>query len=188
MSTKQSGSGTAARGKSASYWRRYTAGVEPKGLRSLVDRDAPRVYSVLMRDRERPKQLRGTARNFFVDARLLFESISEKLPPARAIVSMGVHLNFKTNPKTEYPKGEYLADFLTDHADLRHRRAIEDHDTHRARIHDVEKLLLGVGREGESRGHRDGGVRVVRQAFGRRRRPCCDLFRACPRVRRWRCS
>lgn len=93
MSTKQSGSGTAARGKSASYWRRYTAGVEPKGLRSLVDRDAPRVYSVLMRDRERPKQLRGTARNFFVDARLLFESISEKLPPARRLI-FGLSLLF----------------------------------------------------------------------------------------------
>ncbi len=33
-----------------------------------------------------------------------------------AIVSMGVHFNFKTNPKTDYPKGEYLADFLTDKA------------------------------------------------------------------------
>jgi arylsulfatase A-like enzyme len=33
-----------------------------------------------------------------------------------AIESMGVHFDFKTNPPTEYPKGEYLADFLTDHA------------------------------------------------------------------------
>jgi arylsulfatase A-like enzyme len=33
-----------------------------------------------------------------------------------AIVSAGVHFNFKTNPKTDYPKGEYLADFLTDKA------------------------------------------------------------------------
>ena len=33
-----------------------------------------------------------------------------------AIVSMGVHVNFATNPKTEYPKGQYLADFLTDKA------------------------------------------------------------------------
>lgn len=33
-----------------------------------------------------------------------------------AIVSMGQHFDFKTNPKTEYPKGTYLADFLTDHA------------------------------------------------------------------------
>lgn len=33
-----------------------------------------------------------------------------------AIVSMGQHFNFATNPKTEYPKGQYLADFLTDRA------------------------------------------------------------------------
>ncbi len=33
-----------------------------------------------------------------------------------AIVSMGVHFNFKTNPTVEYPKGQYLADFLTDKA------------------------------------------------------------------------
>src|SRR5215469_103125 len=29
---------------------------------------------------------------------------------------MGAHFNFKTNPPVEYPKGQYLADFLTDHA------------------------------------------------------------------------
>ena len=33
-----------------------------------------------------------------------------------AIVSMGVHFNFATNPKTPYPKEQYLADFLTDRA------------------------------------------------------------------------
>jgi arylsulfatase A-like enzyme len=33
-----------------------------------------------------------------------------------AIVSMGQHFDFKTNPDTEYPKGQYLADFLTDRA------------------------------------------------------------------------
>jgi arylsulfatase A-like enzyme len=33
-----------------------------------------------------------------------------------AIVSMGAHFDFATNPKTEYPKGQYLADFLTDKA------------------------------------------------------------------------
>lgn len=33
-----------------------------------------------------------------------------------AIVSMGVHFDFKTNPMTDYPKGQYLADFLTDKA------------------------------------------------------------------------
>jgi arylsulfatase A-like enzyme len=33
-----------------------------------------------------------------------------------AIVSNGRHFDFDTNPKTEYPKGQYLADFLTDKA------------------------------------------------------------------------
>jgi arylsulfatase A-like enzyme len=33
-----------------------------------------------------------------------------------AIVSQGEHFNFSTSPKTEYPEGQYLADFLTDKA------------------------------------------------------------------------
>ena len=33
-----------------------------------------------------------------------------------AIVSMGKHFDFDTQPKVEYPKGAYLADFLTDNA------------------------------------------------------------------------
>src|ERR1051325_4594109 len=33
-----------------------------------------------------------------------------------AIVSMGRHFDFETNPKTDYPQGTYLADFLTDKA------------------------------------------------------------------------
>jgi arylsulfatase A-like enzyme len=33
-----------------------------------------------------------------------------------AIVSMGQHFDFGTIPKTDYPKGQYLADFLTDKA------------------------------------------------------------------------
>ena len=32
------------------------------------------------------------------------------------IVSMGRHFDFATSPKTDYPEGEYLADFLTDRA------------------------------------------------------------------------
>lgn len=34
-----------------------------------------------------------------------------------AIVSMGKHFNFATNPKVSVPPGAYLADFLTDHAE-----------------------------------------------------------------------
>ena len=45
----------------------------------------------------------------------------EHHPSARgfdeAIVSQGAHFDFKTNPKTDYPKGQYLADFLTDQAE-----------------------------------------------------------------------
>lgn len=33
-----------------------------------------------------------------------------------AIETSGVHFDFKTTPKTDYPKGQYLADFLTEHA------------------------------------------------------------------------
>ncbi|HEY7155910.1 MAG TPA: sulfatase [Gemmataceae bacterium] len=33
-----------------------------------------------------------------------------------AIVSMGRHFDFQTNPKVDVPPGAYLADFLTDHA------------------------------------------------------------------------
>ena len=33
-----------------------------------------------------------------------------------AIVSMGAHFDFATSPPTDYPKGQYLADFLTDKA------------------------------------------------------------------------
>lgn len=33
-----------------------------------------------------------------------------------AIVSMGRHFDFETNPPVDYPQGEYLADFLTDRA------------------------------------------------------------------------
>ena len=33
-----------------------------------------------------------------------------------AIVSMGKHFDFETNPPVAYPKGQYLADFLTDKA------------------------------------------------------------------------
>jgi arylsulfatase A-like enzyme len=33
-----------------------------------------------------------------------------------AIVSMGQHFDFRTNPETEHPRGEYLADFISDRA------------------------------------------------------------------------
>lgn len=52
---------------------------------------------------------------------------AEHHPAARgfdeAIVSDGVHFKFGTNPKTPYPEGQYLADFLTERAeDFIHRK------------------------------------------------------------------
>ncbi len=44
-----------------------------------------------------------------------------------AIVSMGRHFDFKTNPKVDVPEGTYLADFLTD------RALISSNDTRKAR-------------------------------------------------------
>jgi arylsulfatase A-like enzyme len=41
-----------------------------------------------------------------------------------AIVSAGEHFDFKTDPKVEYPEGQYLADFLTE-------RALEFIETHK---------------------------------------------------------
>ena len=68
------------------FVRDYTRGMEDEGLKRVFDRDAQRVYSVLMRDRDvaaRPK--RGLRRVVF-DAKLLFLSISEKLTPGRRLL------------------------------------------------------------------------------------------------------
>lgn len=43
-----------------------------------------------------------------------------------AIVAQGEHFNFATNPKTTYPEGTYLADFLTDKAEDFIRRHKEE--------------------------------------------------------------
>jgi sigma-B regulation protein RsbU (phosphoserine phosphatase) len=68
------------------FVRDYTAGVGPGELRRLVDRDASRVYSVLMRDRPTEgRELRGVKR-VLRDAKLLFLSVSEKLTPGRRLL------------------------------------------------------------------------------------------------------
>ncbi|MCU0871288.1 MAG: sulfatase [Pirellulaceae bacterium] len=75
-----------------------------------------------------------------------------------AIVSAGVHFNFATSPKTDYPQGQYLADFLTDRAVdfiTRHKDHpfflylphFGVHSPHQARPELIEKFKpkLGVG-------------------------------------------
>ncbi len=70
---------------------------------------------------------------------------------SEAIVSAGAHYNFGTSPKTEYPEGQYLADFLTDKAvDFIHRHKEEPfflylphfgvHSPHDAKPELVEKF------------------------------------------------
>ncbi len=75
-----------------------------------------------------------------------------------AIVSMGKHFDFGTNPKTEVPEGQYLADFLTDKAVdfiTRHKEApfflylphFGVHSPHQAKKELIEKFQPkpGVG-------------------------------------------
>jgi len=68
-----------------------TRGLSSGEIRRLLDRDATRAYSVLMRDQAPPpEKLRGPGW-FFRDVKLLFLSISEKLSPARrALFVLGV--------------------------------------------------------------------------------------------------
>ena len=68
------------------FVRDYTDGAGASDLRRLVDRDAPRVYSVLMRDRPAGAQPARGFRRLLRDARLLFLSVSEKLSPPRRLL------------------------------------------------------------------------------------------------------
>ena len=68
------------------FVRGYTEGAGASDLRRLVDRDAPRVYSVLMRDRLSEAQPKRGFRRLLRAARLLFLSVSEKLTPPRRLL------------------------------------------------------------------------------------------------------
>ena len=79
-------SGRARSRRSPAFFEQLTSGLSTREIRRLVDRDASRAYSVLMRDRERsPVELKGPKR-WFRDARLLYSSVSEKLTPARRLL------------------------------------------------------------------------------------------------------
>lgn len=73
-------------GRVERFLREVTAGVDGRELRGLVDRDAPRVYSVLTRDRREPRPAEGRLRRLAWDARILFLSLSEKLTPGRRVL------------------------------------------------------------------------------------------------------
>jgi len=67
----------------------YTAGVSAGEMRRLVDRDASRAYSVLMRDQPDPVAGRKGVRRLLVQAKLLFLSVSQKLSPGRRMLFAG---------------------------------------------------------------------------------------------------
>lgn len=67
----------------------YTEGVSAGEIRRLVDRDASRAYSVLMRDQPDPVAGRKGLRRLLVQAKLLFLSVSQKLSPGRRMLFAG---------------------------------------------------------------------------------------------------
>ncbi|MEO8195735.1 MAG: PP2C family protein-serine/threonine phosphatase [Thermoanaerobaculia bacterium] len=64
----------------------YTQGLSGEELRRLFDRDAKGAYSVLMRDREAQVASVSGMKRFFLAAKLLFLSLSEKLSPRRRLL------------------------------------------------------------------------------------------------------
>ncbi|MGH7336700.1 MAG: PP2C family protein-serine/threonine phosphatase, partial [Myxococcota bacterium] len=68
------------------FVRDYTSGMDEREMRRLWDRDAPRVYRVLMRDRGGEPAPKGGIKLLLWRAKLLFLSVSEKLSPGRRAV------------------------------------------------------------------------------------------------------
>ena len=64
----------------------YTRGLSGEELRRLFDRDAKGAYSVLMRDREAQVENVSGLKRYFLAAKLLFLSLSEKLSPRRRLL------------------------------------------------------------------------------------------------------
>lgn len=87
----------------------YTRGLSAEELRRLVDRDARGAYSVLMRDRAGEVEKVAGLKRRFLEAKLLFLSVSEKLSPRRrllfgtAILATGIGL---FNPQLVWTEGE----------------------------------------------------------------------------------
>ena len=105
-----------SRARRPSAWARartflsdYTQGLSTEELRRLVNRDAKGAYSVLMRDRESQVEKVQGLKRLFLDAKLLFLSVSEKLSPRRrllfgvAIVATALGL---LNPNLAWSEGE----------------------------------------------------------------------------------
>ncbi len=95
-----------------------------------------------------------------------------------AIVSMGVHFNFQTSPKTAHPKEQYLADFLTEKAE-RFIRAHKDepfflylphfgvHAPHEAKPDWIEHFKLKQGKGGHKNPVYAAMIASVDESVGR---------------------
>ena len=95
-----------------------------------------------------------------------------------AIVSMGKHFDFATNPKTEVPEGRYLADFLTDKAvDFIQRHKHESfflylphfgvHSPHQAKEELIEKFKSKPGVGGHNNPTYAAMIASVDESVGR---------------------
>jgi len=93
-SKKQRSRSGSAPHKFQAFVRSYTEGVEAKGVRRLLDRDAPRAIRMLVGELpESETGKKGKAAGFFTQARLLFLGISYRLSPPRRFV-FGVSVLF----------------------------------------------------------------------------------------------
>ncbi|MBM4089087.1 MAG: sulfatase [Planctomycetes bacterium] len=103
-----------------------------------------------------------------------------------AIVSAGVHFDFATNPKTEYPQGQYLADFLTDRAVdfiARHKDApfflylphFGVHSPYQAKPELIEKFQAKPGVGGHSNPTYAAMIASVDESVGRVMKTLDDL-------------
>ncbi len=103
-----------------------------------------------------------------------------------AIVSAGKHFDFATNPKTDYPQGQYLADFLTDRAvDFITRHKDQPfflylphfgvHSPHQAKPELVEKFKLKPGVGGHNNPTYAAMIYSVDESVGRVMKTLDDL-------------
>lgn len=95
-----------------------------------------------------------------------------------AIVSAGQHFDFETNPKVDYPSGQYLADFLTDKAvDFIQRHKSEPfflylphfgvHSPHQAKSELIDKFKAKPGVEGHNNPTYAAMIASVDESVGR---------------------
>jgi len=106
--------------------------------------------------------------------------------PYWPLISAGVHFNFNTSPKVDYPKGQYLADFLTDKAVdfiTRHKEKpfflylphFGVHSPHQAKAELIEKFKPKPGVGGHNNPTYAAMIASVDESVGRVMKTLDDL-------------